>query len=52
MPHRWDIPILVAWGKLDKYLRQSEAETFQKNNVSTIIVDMLEGAGHMPQEDW
>lgn len=49
---RWDIPILVAWGKLDKYLRQSEAETFQKNNISTITVDMLEEVGHMPQEDW
>lgn len=49
---RWDIPILVAWGKSDKYLRQLEAETFQKNNVSAIQVDMIEGAGHMPQEDW
>lgn len=49
---RWDIPILVAWGISDKYLRQLEAETFQKNNISTITVDMLEGVGHMPQEDW
>lgn len=49
---RWDIPVLVAWGKSDKYLPPLEVETFQKNNVTTITVDMLEGAGHLPQEDW
>ncbi|GLJ43362.1 hypothetical protein SUGI_0900830 [Cryptomeria japonica] len=49
---RWDIPILVAWGMADKYLAPVEAETFKQNNVSIVTVNLLEGAGHLPQEDW
>eukprot|EP00252_Welwitschia_mirabilis_P020964 TRINITY_DN5253_c0_g1_i1.p1 TRINITY_DN5253_c0_g1~~TRINITY_DN5253_c0_g1_i1.p1 ORF type:complete len:391 (-),score=54.34 TRINITY_DN5253_c0_g1_i1:159-1331(-) len=49
---RWNIPTLVTWGISDKYLPPSEAEMFQKSNSSLIKVDMIEGAGHMPQEDW
>lgn len=49
---RWDIPILVSWGMADKYLAPLEAETFQQNNVSIVTVNFLEGAGHLPQEDW
>lgn len=49
---RWDTPILVAWGISDKYLPQSEAEDFQKGNPSTVKLKLIEGAGHMPQEDW
>lgn len=48
----WDKPILVAWGVSDKYLRLSEAEEFQKGNPSAITLKPIEGAGHMPQEDW
>lgn len=51
-PFRWDTPILVAWGISDKYLPQSEAEDFQKGNPSTVKLKLIEGAGHMPQEDW
>lgn len=49
---RWDTPILVAWGISDKYLPQSIAEEFQKGNPSAVTVKLIEGAGHMPQEDW
>lgn len=49
---RWTIPTLVAWGKTDKYLPVSEAETFAKKNADIIQVQLLDGAGHMPQEDW
>ncbi|XP_071686291.1 uncharacterized protein [Rutidosis leptorrhynchoides] len=49
---RWDIPILVAWGISDKYLPQSIAEEFQKGNPSAVTLKLIEGAGHMPQEDW
>ncbi|KAK9281147.1 hypothetical protein L1049_004041 [Liquidambar formosana] len=49
---RWDKPILVAWGIADKYLPQSEAEEFQKGNPDTVKLKLIEGAGHMPQEDW
>ncbi|EYU21671.1 hypothetical protein ABFS82_09G090200 [Erythranthe guttata] len=49
---RWDKPILVAWGIADKYLPQSEAEEFQKGNPDVIKLKLIEGAGHMPQEDW
>ncbi|KAH6782023.1 alpha/beta-Hydrolases superfamily protein [Perilla frutescens var. hirtella] len=48
----WDKPILVAWGISDKYLPQSVAEEFQKGNTDAIKLKMIEGAGHMPQEDW
>ncbi|KAF4348669.1 hypothetical protein F8388_026082 [Cannabis sativa] len=49
---RWDAPILVAWGLSDKYLPQSIAEEFQKRNPSSVKLKLIEGAGHMPQEDW
>ncbi|KAH7866218.1 hypothetical protein Vadar_017252 [Vaccinium darrowii] len=48
----WDKPILVAWGIADKHLPQSVAEEFQKGNPSNIKLKLIEGAGHMPQEDW
>ncbi|XP_031385260.1 uncharacterized protein LOC116199103 [Punica granatum] len=48
----WDKPILLAWGISDKYLPQSIAEEFQKGNPSNIKLKLIEGAGHMPQEDW
>ncbi|PSS17827.1 Haloalkane dehalogenase [Actinidia chinensis var. chinensis] len=48
----WDKPILVAWGISDKYLPQSVAEEFQKGNPSNVKLKLIEGAGHMPQEDW
>ncbi|KAJ9559490.1 hypothetical protein OSB04_004650 [Centaurea solstitialis] len=51
-PERWDKPILVAWGMSDKYLPQSIAEEFQKGNPSAVTLKLIEGAGHMPQEDW
>ncbi|XP_077221873.1 alpha/beta-Hydrolases superfamily protein isoform X2 [Tasmannia lanceolata] len=49
---RWDIPILLAWGVSDKYLPKSEAEEFQKGNPDIVKLTMIEGSGHMPQEDW
>ncbi|QCE02128.1 uncharacterized protein LOC114166306 [Vigna unguiculata] len=49
---RWDKPILVAWGLSDKYLPQSVAEQFKNGNPSQIQLKLIEGAGHMPQEDW
>ncbi|XP_020238196.1 uncharacterized protein LOC109817374 [Cajanus cajan] len=49
---RWDKPILLAWGLSDKYLPQSVAEQFQKGNPAHIQLKLIEGAGHMPQEDW
>ncbi|KAL4179845.1 hypothetical protein AMTRI_Chr13g122140 [Amborella trichopoda] len=49
---RWDKPILLAWGVADKYLPLSIAEEFQKGNPDIISIKALEGAGHMPQEDW
>ncbi|XP_028556827.1 uncharacterized protein LOC110114351 isoform X2 [Dendrobium catenatum] len=48
----WSKPILVAWGASDKYLPISEAEAFQKTNPEAIQLKVIEGAGHMPQEDW
>ncbi|RVW92035.1 Retrovirus-related Pol polyprotein from transposon RE1 [Vitis vinifera] len=48
---KWDKPILVAWGISDKYLPQSVAEEFQKGNPDYIKLKLIEGAGHMPQED-
>ncbi|KAH1127801.1 hypothetical protein GYH30_016387 [Glycine max] len=48
----WDKPILLAWGLSDKYLPQSVAEQFQKGNPAQIQLKLIEGAGHMPQEDW
>jgi pimeloyl-ACP methyl ester carboxylesterase len=50
--NRWNKPILVAWGLSDKYLPQSVAEEFQNGNPQNIKLKLLEGAGHMPQEDW
>lgn len=49
---RWDGPILVAWGISDKYLSKSVAEEFQKGNPNSVQLKLIEGAGHMPQEDW
>lgn len=49
---RWDKPILVAWGISDKYLPQTVAEEFQKRNSEMVKLKLIEGAGHMPQEDW
>lgn len=49
---RWDKPIILAWGLSDKYLPQSVAEEFQKGNPAHIKLKLIEGAGHMPQEDW
>ncbi|BAT98593.1 hypothetical protein LR48_Vigan406s008900 [Vigna angularis] len=49
---RWDKPILVAWGLSDKYLPQSVAEQFKNGNPAQIKLKLIEGAGHMPQEDW
>ncbi|XP_020080737.1 uncharacterized protein LOC109704408 isoform X1 [Ananas comosus] len=48
----WGKPILIAWGVSDKYLPLSEAEEFQKGNPGAIKLKTIEGAGHMPQEDW
>ncbi|GAB4842103.1 hypothetical protein Ancab_012061 [Ancistrocladus abbreviatus] len=48
----WDKPILVAWGVADKYLPQSVAEEFRKVNPEMVKLKLIEGAGHMPQEDW
>ncbi|KAL6127805.1 hypothetical protein ACLB2K_071166 [Fragaria x ananassa] len=48
----WDVPTLVAWGISDKYLPQSVAEEFKKANPSVVNLKLIEGAGHMPQEDW
>jgi len=36
----------------DKYLPQSIAEEFQKGNPTAVTLKLIEGAGHMPQEDW
>lgn len=49
---RWDKPILLAWGVSDKYLPQSVAEEFRKENATNVKLKMIEGAGHLPQEDW
>ena len=49
---RWDKPILIAWGISDKYLPQSVAEEFRKENPDCVKLKLIEGAGHMPQEDW
>uniref|UniRef100_A0A1D1Z6J0 Haloalkane dehalogenase 2 n=1 Tax=Anthurium amnicola TaxID=1678845 RepID=A0A1D1Z6J0_9ARAE len=48
----WEKPILLPWGISDKYLPQSVAEEFQKGNPSAVKLRLIEGAGHMPQEDW
>lgn len=48
----WDKPILLVWGMSDKYLPQSVAEEFQKGNPDLVKLNLIEGAGHMPQEDW
>ncbi|CAH9088505.1 unnamed protein product [Cuscuta europaea] len=48
----WDKPTLLAWGISDKYLPQSVAEEFQKGNPEFVRLKLIEGAGHMPQEDW
>jgi pimeloyl-ACP methyl ester carboxylesterase len=49
---RWDKPILLAWGIADKYLPRAVAEEFQKGNPNAVKLKLIEGAGHMPQEDW
>ncbi|KAH7688516.1 Haloalkane dehalogenase protein [Dioscorea alata] len=48
----WEKPLLVAWGISDKYLPKAEAEEFQKRNPGVVKLNIIEGAGHMPQEDW
>ncbi|KAH7564999.1 hypothetical protein JRO89_XS09G0102100 [Xanthoceras sorbifolium] len=48
----WDKPVLLVWGISDKYLPQSVAEEFQKGNPTSVKLKLIEGAGHMPQEDW
>ncbi|KAG2575178.1 hypothetical protein PVAP13_7KG417700 [Panicum virgatum] len=48
----WQKPILLAWGISDKYLPLSIAEEFKKANPSVVKLEAIEGAGHMPQEDW
>lgn len=50
--YSWDKPILLVWGLSDKYLPLSEAEAFQKGNPNAVKIKQIEGAGHMPQEDW
>ncbi|KAF3450907.1 hypothetical protein FNV43_RR06996 [Rhamnella rubrinervis] len=49
---RWDKPVLLAWGIADKYLPQSIAEEFQNGNPNSVKLKLIEGAGHLPQEDW
>ncbi|KAM7480323.1 hypothetical protein LguiA_028536 [Lonicera macranthoides] len=49
---RWDKEVLVAWGMSDKYLPQSIAEEFKNGNPGAVKLKLIEGAGHMPQEDW
>ncbi|KAJ1700339.1 hypothetical protein LUZ63_000118 [Rhynchospora breviuscula] len=48
----WDKPILLVWGLSDKYLPLSDAEALQKGNPDAVQINQIEGAGHMPQEDW
>ncbi|KAG2569244.1 hypothetical protein PVAP13_7NG376800 [Panicum virgatum] len=48
----WEKPILLAWGISDKYLPLSIAEEFKKANPNVVKLEAIEGAGHMPQEDW
>lgn len=48
----WDKPTLLAWGIVDKYLSQSIAEEFEKQNPQNVKLRLIEGAGHLPQEDW
>ncbi|WZY93261.1 hypothetical protein YC2023_065590 [Brassica napus] len=48
----WDKPTLLAWGIADKYLSQSIAEEFEKQNPQNVKLRLIEGAGHLPQEDW
>ena len=46
------MPTIVAWGEKDKYLPPSEATAFAASNPDYVTAAILEGAGHMPQEDW
>ncbi|XP_024521271.1 uncharacterized protein LOC9644099 [Selaginella moellendorffii] len=48
----WSKPTLVAWGQEDKYLPKTQAMEFEKLNPDVIRTVLMEGAGHMPQEDW
>jgi pimeloyl-ACP methyl ester carboxylesterase len=48
----WEKPILLAWGISDKYLPLSVAEEFKRTNPNVVKLEAIEGAGHMPQEDW
>ncbi|CAA7028568.1 unnamed protein product [Microthlaspi erraticum] len=49
----WDKPMLLAWGIADKYLPQSIAEEFEKQNPENVKLRLIiEGVGHLPQEDW
>eukprot|EP00267_Zea_mays_P056850 XP_023156886.1 uncharacterized protein LOC100275250 isoform X1 [Zea mays] len=48
----WEKPILLAWGISDKYLPLSIAEEFKQANPGVVKLEAIEGAGHMPQEDW
>eukprot|EP00897_Mesotaenium_endlicherianum_P004528 jgi/Mesen1/4102/ME000216S03355 len=51
-PDKWTTPTHVAWGVNDKHLAQVNAEAFRLMNPEHITTSMLEGAGHLPQEDW
>uniref|UniRef100_A0A7I4BA16 AB hydrolase-1 domain-containing protein n=1 Tax=Physcomitrium patens TaxID=3218 RepID=A0A7I4BA16_PHYPA len=48
----WKVPTTVAWGVSDKHLPKSEAENFVKTNPDVLKAVMLDGTGHLPQEDW
>ncbi|KAJ3677241.1 hypothetical protein LUZ60_002965 [Juncus effusus] len=48
----WDKPTLITWGLSDKHLPLSEAEVFKNANPDFVKLKQIEGAGHMPQEDW
>ncbi|KAJ7560501.1 hypothetical protein O6H91_04G132500 [Diphasiastrum complanatum] len=48
----WNVPTIVLWGEADKYLPSSEAVNFANSNRDVINQVILDGAGHLPQEDW
>lgn len=49
---RWSVPTVVAWGEKDRYLKDSEAKEFAAQNPGVIKAQILDGVGHLPQEDW
>lgn len=46
----WSVPISVLWGPQDPYLKQADAEVFAK--AAGADLKLIDGTGHMPQEDW